>query len=469
MDTATRHPAQSKPAPRPILGLLVVCLGMAAAPLDTAVNIAFPSITRAFGLAVPDIRWVVVAYVLTYLSLMLVFGRLGDLLGYRRIFQIGLLVSAAGFAACSAASTYPILLLGRVLQGVGIALTLSCAPALAVSLFEEAARTRILGVYAGMMAAGSALGPLVGGFLVEWAGWPAVFWARAPIVLAALALSWLIPPGGVQGSIRGFDAAGAGLLVIWMSALLLAFAVDVAQVGVSSLVALALLAALAFVAFVVHELRHPQPLIRLALFRDAQFAVMNAASIGVNLAAFAVLLLVPYYLLRVAALDVTAGGTILAAGAAGTILGSWIAGRAVARVGIRLLALAGVALSLAGLSVVSGWEPATPLAVLIASLVVQGIGVGLFQVAYADLVLATLPVADRGIAGSLTMVTRTIGVVGGATALSAAFRHFEGASLAAGAPPAQAFLSGFQSTFICAAACTALCFAIAAVRRRTAR
>ncbi|HJU29902.1 MAG TPA: hypothetical protein VJ740_00530, partial [Hyphomicrobiaceae bacterium] len=305
--------------------------------------------------------------------------------------------------------------------------------------------------------------------LVEWAGWPAVFWARAPIVLAALALSWLIPPGGVQGSIRGFDAAGAGLLVIWMSALLLAFAVDVAQVGVSSLVALALLAALAFVAFVVHELRHPQPLIRLALFRDAQFAVMNAASIGVNLAAFAVLLLVPYYLLRVAALDVTAGGTILAAGAAGTILGSWIAGRAVARVGIRLLALAGVALSLAGLSVVSGWEPATPLAVLIASLVVQGIGVGLFQVAYADLVLATLPVADRGIAGSLTMVTRTIGVVGGATALSAAFRHFEGASLAAGAPPAQAFLSGFQSTFICAAACTALCFAIAAVRRRTAR
>jgi len=112
-----------------------------------------------------------------------------------------------------------------------------------------------------------------------------------------------------------------------------------------------------------------------------------------------------------------------------------------------------------------GFTAQTP----IASLVVQGIGVGLFQVAYADLVLATLPVADRGIAGSLTMVTRTIGVVGGATALSAAFRHFEGASLAAGAPPAQAFLSGFQSTFICAAACTALCFAIAAVRRRTAR
>ena len=137
-----------------------------------------------------DIRWVVIAYVLTYASLMLVFGRLGDLLGYRRIFQLGLLVSAAGFAACSLAPTYPLLLLGRMLQGVGIALTLSCAPALAISLFEENERTRVLGVYAAITAAGSALGPLVGGFLVERWDWQAVFWFRAPLVLRRL---WRCP------------------------------------------------------------------------------------------------------------------------------------------------------------------------------------------------------------------------------------------------------------------------------------
>ena len=152
---------------RPTVGLFVVGLGTIAAPLDSAVNIAFPSITRAFDLQVQDIRWIVIAYVLTYASLMLVFGRLGDLLGYRRIFQLGLLVSAAGFAACSLAPTYPLLLLGRMLQGVGIALTLSCAPALAISLFEDNDRTRVLGVYAAITAVGSALGPLVGGFLVE--------------------------------------------------------------------------------------------------------------------------------------------------------------------------------------------------------------------------------------------------------------------------------------------------------------
>src|SRR5450432_2502512 len=99
----------------PAVGLLIVCLGMVAAPLDSAVNIAFPSITQAFDLQVQDIRWVVIAYVLTYASLMLVFGRLGDLLGYRRIFQCGLLLSAAGFVACSLAPTYRLLLLGRML------------------------------------------------------------------------------------------------------------------------------------------------------------------------------------------------------------------------------------------------------------------------------------------------------------------------------------------------------------------
>src|SRR2546423_6352365 len=124
---------------------------------------------------------------------MSVFGRLGDWLGYRRIFQLGLLVSAAGFMACSLAPTYRLLLLGRMLQGIGIALTLSCAPALALSLFEEGERTRVLGVYAAVTAAGAALGPIAGGFLIERAGWPAVYWYRAPLVLVALALSWLIP------------------------------------------------------------------------------------------------------------------------------------------------------------------------------------------------------------------------------------------------------------------------------------
>ena len=450
----------------PAMGLLILALGVLSAPLDTAVNIALPSITEAFALKVQDIRWVVIAYVLTYASLMLVFGRLGDLLGYRPMFQLGLLVSALGFAACALAPSYRLLLLGRMLQGVGIALTLSCAPALAISLYEERERARALGIYAAMHAAGSALGPLIGGYLVDCCAWPAVFWSRVPLVLAALALSWLLAAAPKSGSMRGFDAIGAALLVVWVGALLLALSIALEPFGRALACALALLALLALAAFLVREAYRPQPLIRLALFCDARFAVMNVASVALNLASFGVLLLVPYFLLNVAQLDTAVGGIVLASGAAGSVAGAWLAGRLSARVRMGWLALAGVILGTGGLWAVSTWTPSTPLSAAVLSLFAQGLGVGLFQVAYADLVIATLPLTDRGVAGSLTILTRTVGVVGGATGLSAAFRYFEQTGVSAGLPAAQAFLGAFQATFLHAASALALCLAISLLRPR---
>jgi MFS family permease len=371
-----------------------------------------------------------------------------------------------GFAACASAPSYRLLLLGRMLQGVGIALTLSCAPALAISLYEERERARALGIYAAMHAAGSALGPLIGGYLVDCCAWPAVFWSRVPLVLAALALSWLLAAAPAPGSMRGFDAIGAALLVMWVGALLLALSLGLEPFGRALACALALLALLALAAFLIREAYRPQPLIRLALFRDARFAVMNVASVALNLASFGVLLLVPYYLLNIARLDTAVGGIVLACGAAGSVAGAWLAGRLSAHVRIGRLALAGVILGTAGLWAVSTWTPTTPLAAAGLSLFAQGLGVGLFQVAYADLVIATLPLSDRGVAGSLTILTRTVGVVGGATSLSAAFGYFELTAVSAGAPAAQAFLEGFQATFFHAASALGLCLAISLLRPR---
>jgi MFS family permease len=453
-------------SPRAAVGLLILALGILSAPLDTAVNIAFPSITEAFRLNVQDIRWIVIAYVLTYASLMLVFGRLGDLMGYRPLFQLGLLVNAAGLVACATAQSYTLLLLGRMVQGVGIALTLSCAPALAISLYEERDRVRVLGIYAAIHAAGSAVGPLVGGYLVDCCAWPAVFWARVPLVLAALALSWRLRTAPVGGSIGTFDAPGAALLITWMSALLLALSITTEPFGRAVGGALLVLALLTFAAFLICEARRTHPLIRLALFRDARFTAMNLASVAVNLAAFGVLLLVPYYLLRVARLDTGVGGIVLACGAGGTVVGAWLAGRLAAHVRTGRLALAGIFLGIAGLWAISTWTPATPLTTVALALVLHGLGLGLFQVAYTDLVIASLPSADRGVAGSLTILTRTVGVVGGASALSAAFQYFELRAQRAGAPAAAAFLDGFQATFGYAAAALALCLAISLLRPR---
>ncbi|MEZ5857305.1 MAG: MFS transporter, partial [Hyphomicrobiaceae bacterium] len=249
MPERPRHPA---------IALAVVCLGSVAAPLDSSVNIAFPSIARDLGFGVSEIRWVIIAYVLTYASLMLVFGKLGDLLGYRRIFQTGLVIATVGFLACAAAPTLALLLPGRVLQGIGIALTWSCAPALATSLYGESERTRILALYGAVMAAGAALGPLAGGFLVEQFGWSVVFWARAPLVASAFLLSWLIPASAPGGGQSRFDWAGAVLLVTWMASFLMAAArpeLPYPQIVTAVLIAVGLLA---FAAFLRHEARHPE-------------------------------------------------------------------------------------------------------------------------------------------------------------------------------------------------------------------
>ncbi len=461
------HPPTSEAiaTSRPALGLAVICLGTIGAALDSAVNIALPSISAAFTVGISDVRWVVIAYVLTYSSLLLIFGKLGDLFGYRRIFRAGLIVSAAGFAACSLAPTFAILLGGRVLQGLGIALVLSCAPALATSLYDERERTRILGIYAAMSAAGAALGPVAGGMLVDHFGWSAVFWARAPLALLALILAIALPPPRQpQAQATRFDWLGALLLVAWLTALLLGFASLATAVPVALPIALTVGAVAAFLAFLWHESRHPEPIIRPSLFARLDFTALNIMSIAVNFSAFSIMLIVPYYLARSRGLDAATGGIVLALAALGTVCGSWLAGQTATRIGIHRLSILGIALSLAGLVAIGAVARDASLLAFSAAMLVQGLGVGIFQVAYADRVVATLPVSDRGVAGSLTMVTRTIGVVAGATAHAAVQRWGETAALAAGASAPSAFLSGFEATFQVAAAVVGAALLLALLR-----
>ena len=206
---------------RQVLRLVLVGLGTSVVPLDTAVNIAFPEITGSFGLPVEMIQWVVICYVLTYSSLMLAFGRVGDIWGHGRVFRIGLLWSSLAYLLCAAAPNYGWLLFCRFLQGLGASLIVSCAPALVTGLFPEDRRSRAVGMFTLMYAIGSAAGPLLGGLLVQSWGWPAVFWFRAPLALIALvfpAQTQTTPRRSVREPV---DIIGAILLALGISTLLL--------------------------------------------------------------------------------------------------------------------------------------------------------------------------------------------------------------------------------------------------------
>jgi MFS family permease len=354
------------------------------------------------------------------------------------VFRAGLVWSAGAYLLCATATSFPALLFCRFLQGVGASLVLSCGVALATGLYGEERRARILGAYTMMFATGSALGPLLGGAMIEAWGWPAVFWFRAPIAITALLLlrAMPVPPAGPAR--ERFDLAGAFLLALGLAAALLALN----QLPGLAALPLALVAAAAFAGFVWHEGRAAAPILDLGVFRVPGFALLNLANVLTNLAGFAVWLLVPFYLARMTGLTLVGSGAVLGAAWAAAIAAAPLGGRLIGHVRPERLTQAGAALVGLGLLLAGFWDADTGPAVLVGALMVQGLGLGLFQVAYTEIVTAAIPRRNRGVAGSLSLMTRTVGTVGATAVVMLVFQSLE---------PGAGFLGAFQSTLRIAA------------------
>jgi len=446
------------------LGTAAICLATIAMPLDTTVNVAFPDIVNSFRLPIADIQWVVISYTLTYAALMLVCGRAGDLYGHRGIFLIGCVVSTVAFIGCTIAPTYPLLLAARVLQGTGAALALSCGPALITALYPEDQRTRMLGLYTLVFGLGSAIGPPLGGVLVQQWGWPSVYAFRIPISGLALLLGLMLPNNTPRAGGR-FDGLGAMLLVAAIAALLVALNQLQRAQNVWLLAALFVLFAALGAGFLLQQQRAEHPVVELKYFRDADFSLLNIGHVTLNLAAFAVWLFVPFYLDRISALSITTIGLLLAIPPIGSSIASPIAGWLASRINSRRVAVLGAVAATTGGALIGLGDG---LGAIMLGCLAQGIGLGLYQVAYFDIATATLPVQQRGVAGSLVMMTRTLGVVIGATVLTLVFQKLTVSASIGGADTAAAFLSGFNGAFRFAAA-LALVIVVAALVRGWAR
>lgn len=432
----------------------MIGLGTASAQLDTAVNIAFPAITRGFELAIGDIQWVVICYILTYASLLLSLGRIGDTVGHAIVFRIGLAWSAVALLLVGYAPSYGAMLLFRCLQGVGAALVMSCGVALVTSLYGEEKRSRSLGLYTMMMSLGWMLGPLLGGVLTSLWDWPAVFWFRAPIAIAALLLLRGLPASSGRRPSGGFDVLSSVALTFGLVTMLMALN----RVREINAVWLALLSALALAGFVFRQSRAQHPIIPLAILRLPGFALINLVSVLANLAAFSVWLLVPYHLARLPHYSLAEGGAILASGAAGAVLASPIGGRLIERqMTAGRLAIAGAVAIGAGLVMISAWTEQTHIALRVAGLVLQGAGLGLFQLAYADIVTAALPLHERGVAGSLVLVTRMLGTVAAASVVLMIFEMLQ---------VGNGFVAAFHWTFQLAAVLAFVCAGLLAISPR---
>ena len=445
-------------------------LGASIAPFDFAVNIAFPAITQAFALQTASIRWVAVSYVLTYGSLMLGFGALGDRIGYRRVFRAGLLLAAIAFAACALAPSYGWLLAARVAQGIAVALTLSCAPAMATLLFDESRRTWALSTYTAMAAIAGVLAPIAGGLMVAMIDWPGVYWFRVPIALLALAgvsqLGRDEPVASARPALP-FDTGGSAMLAASMALLLLSPALlGTRAEGLPDWAPwpIALAGVVSMTAFIRRQRRTDRPFMPREVTRNTDFWLINLAAVVVQFASFAVPLITPYFLVRVAGWETPAVGALMAVWAIGSLAGSSGASGVINRLGAPRSAFIAMLGIIAGLGAIACWQSSPSIALMAVSLLVHGAGLGLFQVAYTDIVIAALPINARGVAGSLTMVTRTIGLVIGASLWIALLQSIQTSAQAGAATPAAAFMSAFATVFVAAAVSAGTFLAASALR-----
>lgn len=430
--------------------------------LDSAINISFPSITAAFALPVTAIQWVVVGYVLTHASLLPGGGGLADRWGHGRLLAVGLLISAAAFAGCGLAPQYSWLVACRILQGLGAALIFGSAPALVTLAVPAAARGRALGIYHMSTAVGYAVGPFMGGMLVDAFGWRATFLFR---VLPALLLAWLaivrVPVLHQSREAPSFDWIGGLTLAASVAGLLLTFTRSRA-LGWSSpqVVAFAGGSIVCFSIFLRAERRAPAPVVDLGLFQKPPFVIANLLSIMANCARFAIGLLLPYFVINILDYPATTGGSLMLATYLLTIVAAPFAGKLSDRLGTARLSSLGLAVEGFGLWMLSRLGADAGYFSLAMALVIVGLGLGIFEAPNMSFVMGSIPRDQQGVASGIASMMRPLGIVAGATGWSLLYdwrRGAEGAHLAKAA--------AFQEVFFGAAALCGVAWLLSLFRK----
>ena len=431
--TITAPPARAPRAARravPVgLALAAASLPMFMSTLDNLVmTSALPVIQRALSASVEQLQWMMNSYTLAFATLMLPAATLGDRWGRRRVFLIGIAVFTLASMGSALSTTTTALIAARALQGVGAAAIMPLSLTLLAGAVPASRRAMAIGVWGGVSGLGVALGPVIGGAVVDGFSWQAIFWLNVPVAIVAIPLILRALPeshGRRQPlDLVGLALVGAGVLsAVWGI-------VRAGELGWGSVpVTGALLAGVTLIgAFIRHEGRTEYPLVPLRLFRSRSFSVANVASLAFTLGMFGAVFLLAQYL------QIVDGYTPLQAGirtlpwTAAPMIVAPIAGLLAPRVGVRVLLGSGLtlqALGLAWLAVAVG--ASNPYTDLIPGFVMAGIGMGLTFAPSATAVLADMAPDDHATASSTNSTIREIGVALGVAVLVAVFRANGGA------------------------------------------
>jgi EmrB/QacA subfamily drug resistance transporter len=435
--------------------LSAVMLGSIMGPLDgSIVNTVLPTIAQDFDASISVIQWVPTVYLLTISCLILLYGRIGDMVGYKKVYLTGLAAFTVTSVLCGSSVSEWMLIACRGLQGLAAGMMMSVGYAIVTAAFPPRERGKAMGIYAVSIAVGLGLGPTLGGLIAESLSWRYVFFINVPIGILAVLWGYRIIPSGAAGARQRLDVPGAAAALVFLLSLLL-YANRGEDWGWLSPASVALLVIALFsgACFLRIETTSAQPMLNLGLFRERVFAFANLSALLNFMALYAVVFLTPFYLTIVLGYDILEVGLVMSASPIATLFVAPLSGWLSDRTGTRVLAASGMCVCALGLYLMSrlgssstAFDVAWPLAVV-------GAGSGLFQSPNNSAVMGSVPLPYLGIASGILAAMRNVGMVLGIAVAGAVLYNSASVSVSPGAGPfgdaeVTAFLRGLRWAYI---------------------
>ncbi len=444
--------ASQKMSPKDLLIVIVIGLGSFMAGLDgTIVNIALPTIARSFDVTTVEVSWVLNAYLIVMVSLLLAASRIGDMKGYRNIYLVGFALFTLGSATCGMAPSIGILIASRMLQAVGGAIISALGAVMVTSYLSSSVRGQALGIVAMFLMLGAALGPVIGGFLTSAFSWRFIFYVNLPVGIFAILLGMHVLPRLAPVSPKAkMDVSGVVLLFVALGALI--FGLNNVQDPNPAAGIVALVISVVFwLLFIVQERRGAEPLINMSLFSNRGYLLQNINILLLNVAMVGVMVIMPFYLELAKNIPTDNAGTILLALPVGMILTAPIAGKISDVIGTKKPIIFGFAVCVIAMFFLTTISAATSVGHICVYLFLVGAGTGIAYSPLNSAVMGEAPAKDRASTSGLMRVMTNLGSSLGVAFVMLAATFAAGSKIAAVADktlPPSALVSAFDAAFL---------------------
>jgi EmrB/QacA subfamily drug resistance transporter len=450
--------------------LASLSLPMLISSLDTSIaNAGLPTFAQAFNATFQEVQWIVLAYLLAITTLIVSVGRLGDMVGRRRLLLAGILLFTGASTLCGLAPTLWLLVAARGAQGLGAAVMMALSIAFVGKMIPQGKTGRAMGLLGTMSAIGTALGPSLGGMLISGLSWRAIFLVNVPIGIVTLILAYRhLPtdrPAPKVGRMK-FDSLGTLILASTLAAYALAMTIGRGNLGALTILLL-LVTTVGAGLFVLVERKAASPLVRLTMFQDRALSASLVMSMLVSTVMMATLVVGPFYLSSALGLDAARVGLLLSVGPLVVALSGVPAGRLADRFGARYtsgVGLAGIAL---GALLLSLLPASLGIPGYILPIMVTTAGYALFQTSNNTVIMTDTQPDQRGVISGMLNLSRNLGLITGASVMGAVFAFASKTSAITAAQP-EAVAAGMRTTFGVATALILVAIIISVASRTSA-